>query len=90
MQTIELLIAYQHTPTRLWRKGDRPTVSGSLAKRLIDQKIARPAEDEAPVMAADQAAKNGITQEEFDAEMEAQKSKFSNKNKRRRKSDEEE
>lgn len=35
MSVVEFLEDYQHTPTRLWRKGDRPTISNSLTVKLM-------------------------------------------------------
>lgn len=40
MSVVEFLEDYQHTSTRTWRKGDRPTISNDLAvKLMIEQKV---------------------------------------------------
>lgn len=38
MSVVEFLQDYRHSSSRTWKKGDRPTISNSLAVRLMLEK----------------------------------------------------
>ena len=48
MKTIELLKDWKHKSNN-WKKGDKPTVSPGLAAQLVKDKVAKLANDQAPV-----------------------------------------
>jgi hypothetical protein len=48
MKTIELLKDHKHRSNN-WKKGDNPTVGSTLAAQLLKDKIARIANEQAPV-----------------------------------------
>lgn len=37
MSVVEFLEDYQHSTTRIWRRGERPTISNELAVKLMIQ-----------------------------------------------------
>lgn len=66
MFEIEILKTYVHTARRTWLPGDRPTVTKELADRLIAEGIAR---------LIGENDTRGITQEEMDEIVQAEKDK---------------
>lgn len=87
MKTIEFLKEYEHTSTRTWQIGDKPTVSSELADRLVSEGCAKYADGSAPlqVKALNATAGNvrGIDEAEWEEIMEksAQKRKAPKKKK---------
>lgn len=41
MVVVEFLKTYQHTSTRTWHKGDRPTISRELCVKLMIKQVVR-------------------------------------------------
>jgi hypothetical protein len=81
MLIVEFLKDYKHTERRTWKTGDTPTLDRDFAKRLVNELgVAKwvgegcgcPGLDEATIILHNTLASRGITQDEMDAQEEAE------------------